>query len=143
MSYTMKEMTNEARAESSSLELCHARRNCDEIEMTNNPQQIAACGLYCGACKKFLNGKCPGCKENEKASWCKIRKCCQEKGFHTCAECDKDVKECKIHNNFVGKIFAFLFNSDRAACIRYIRENGEDAFAEKMAKDQQMTMKRE
>ena len=34
-------------------------------------------------------------------------------------------------------------NSDRAACIRYIRENGEDAFAEKMAKDQQMTMKRE
>ena len=143
MSYTMKEMTNEARAESSSLELCHARRNCDEIEMTNNSQQIAACGLYCGACKKFLNGKCPGCKENEKASWCKIRKCCQEKGFHTCAECDKDVKECKIHNNFVGKIFAFLFNSDRAACIRYIRENGEDAFAEKMAKDQQMTMKRE
>ena len=112
-------------------------------EITINPQQIAACGLYCGACKKFLNGKCPGCKENGKASWCKIRKCCQEKGFHTCAECDKDVKECKIHNNFVGKIFAFLFNSDRAACIRYIRENGEDAFAEKMAKDQQMTMKRE
>ena len=100
-------------------------------EMTNNSQQIAACGLYCGACKKFLNRKCPGCKENEKASWCKIRKCCQEKGLHTCAECDKDVTECKIHN------------SDRAACIRYIRENGEDAFAEKMAKDQQMTMKRE
>ena len=75
-------------------------------EMTNNSQQIAACGLYCGACKKFLNGKCPGCKENEKASWCKIH------------------------------------NSDRAACIRYIRENGENAFVEKMAKDQQMTMKR-
>ena len=111
-------------------------------EMTNNSQQIAACGLYCGACKKFLNGKCPGCKENEKASWYKIRKCCQEKDLHTCAECDKDVKECMIHNNFVGKIFAFLFNSDRAACIRYIRENGENAFAEKMAKDQQMTMKR-
>ena len=52
-----------------------------------------------------------------------------------------DVTECKIHNNFVGKIFAFLFNSDRAACIRYIRENGENAFAEKMAKDQQMTIK--
>ena len=100
--------------------------------ITINPQQIAACGLYCGACKKL----------NEKASWCKIRKCCQEKGFHTCAECDKDVKDCKIHNNFVGKIFAFLFNSDRAACIRYIRENGEEAFAEKMAKDQLMTMKK-
>ena len=26
-------------------------------EITNDPQQIAACGLYCGACKKFLDGK--------------------------------------------------------------------------------------
>ena len=111
-------------------------------DITITPLQIAACGLYCGACKKFLNGKCPGCKENEKESWCKIRRCCQEKGFHTCAKCDKDVKDCKIHNNFVGMIFAFLFNSDRAACIRYILENGEEAFAEKMAKEKQMTMKR-
>jgi len=45
MSYKMKEMTNEAKAESSTLELCHARRNCDEIEITITPQQIAACGL--------------------------------------------------------------------------------------------------
>jgi hypothetical protein len=52
------------------------------------------------------------------------------------------VKEFKIHNNFVGKTFAFLCNSDRAACIRYIRENGENAFAEKMAKEKQMTMKK-
>ena len=111
-------------------------------EVTITPQQIAAYGLYCGACKKFLNGKCPGCKENAKALWCKIRKCCQEKGFHTCADYDKDVKQCKIHNNFVGKIFALLFNSDRAACIRYIRENGKDAFAEKMARNRQMTMRR-
>ena len=123
-------------------------------EMTNNSQQIAACGLYCGACKKFLNGKCAGCQPSEGDApdlghplpkgfqRCKIRKCCQEKGFHTCAECDKDVKECKTHNNFVGKFFAFLFNSDRAACIRYIREHGEEAFATKMAKEKRMTMKR-
>ena len=51
-------------------------------------------------------------------------------------------KGMQLHNNFVGKIFAFLFNSDRAACIRYIRENGEDAFAKKMAKDNQMTIRR-
>ena len=110
--------------------------------ITNDPRMIAACGLYCGACRKFLKGKCPGCKENEKASWCKIRKCCLEKGIHTCAECEKDVKECKIHNNFVGKLFAFLFNSDRAACIRYIREHGEESFAKKMTEDKQMTMKK-
>ncbi len=29
--------------------------------------------------------KCPGCKNNEKASWCKIRQCCISKGYHTCA----------------------------------------------------------
>ena len=65
-----------------------------------------------------------------------------EKGFHTCAECDKDVKKCKIHNNLVGKLFAILFNSDRLACIHYIKEHGEDAFAKKMADDNQMTMKK-
>ena len=110
--------------------------------ITNDPQHIAACGLYCGACRKFLNGKCPGCKENEKASWCKIRKCCRERGIHTCAECDKDVKECKIHNNLVGKLFAFLFSSDRTACIHYIKEHGEDAFAKTMADKKQMTIKK-
>ena len=73
---------------------------------------------------------------------CRMRQGCEGLQVHTCAECDKDVKDCKIHNNFVGKIFAFLFNSDRAACIRYILENGEEAFAEKMAKEKQMTMKR-
>lgn len=122
--------------------------------ISNNPQQIAACGLYCGACRKFINGKCAGCQPSEEDNpglnqslskgfqRCKIRKCCRVKGVHTCAACDKDVKECKVHDNFVGKVFALLFNSDRAACIRYIKENGEEAFAEKMAQENQMTMKR-
>ena len=65
-----------------------------------------------------------------------------EKDFHTCAECDKDVKECKTHNNFVGKLFAFLFNSDRSACIHYIREHGEDSFAKKMVEGKQMTIRK-
>ena len=103
---------------------------------------IGACGLYCGACRKYRSGKCSGCQENEKADWCKIRKCSQEKGFHTCAECNKDVKECKTHNNFIGKVFAFFFRSDRAACISYIRENGEQAYAEEMARRGQQTMKK-
>ena len=111
-------------------------------EITVDTKMIAACGLYCGACKKYLMGKCPGCHENEKASWCKIRKCCQEKGFRSCAECEMDVKECKIHNNLIGKFFAFVFRSDRAACIRYIRENGEQAFAEEMTKRGEQTMRR-
>ncbi|MBU3835805.1 MAG: DUF3795 domain-containing protein [Candidatus Phocaeicola merdigallinarum] len=105
-------------------------------------QNIAACGLYCGACRKFLIGKCPGCKRNEKATWCKIRSCCQENKFNTCAECPHDVKECKVFSNWIGKVFAFLFNSDRAACIRYIKEHGEQAFAEEMTQRKCQTIKR-
>ena len=111
-------------------------------EITADTKMIAACGLYCGACKKYRIGKCPGCHENEKASWCKIRKCCIEKGIHTCAECKTDVKECRLHNNLIGKFFAFVFRSDRPACIRYIRENGEQAFAEEMTRRGEQTMRK-
>ena len=103
---------------------------------------IAACGLYCGACRKYLSDKCPGCHDNDKATWCKIRSCVSSHGFHTCAECSKDVNECKIYSNLIGKIFAFLFKSDRPACIRYIREHGEQAFAEELAERKCQTMKR-
>lgn len=105
-------------------------------------QNIAACGLYCGACRKFLTEKCPECKHNEKATWCKIRSCCQENKFKSCAECSHDVRECKWFSNWIGKTFAFLFNSDRYACIRYIKEHSEQAFAEEMTKRKCQTIKR-
>ncbi|MCR6509690.1 MULTISPECIES: DUF3795 domain-containing protein [Bacteroides] len=110
--------------------------------ITASKDNIAACGLYCGACRKFLSGKCPGCNNNEKASWCKIRKCCISKGYHTCAKCEHDVRECKIYSNLISKVFALLFNSDRPACISYIREHGEIAYAEEMSKRKCQTIKR-
>jgi hypothetical protein len=39
-------------------------------------------------------------------------------------------------------VFAFIFRSDRPACIRYIREHGEQAFAEEMTKRKCQTIKR-
>lgn len=108
--------------------------------VTADVRHIAACGLYCGACRKYLSAKCPGCRANEKATWCKIRSCCLQKGFHTCAECARDVKECKLFSNWMGKLFAFLFDSDRPACIRYIKRQGEQAFAEEMARQKKQTL---
>ena len=114
----------------------------DKKTITASTEYIAACGLYCGACRKYLNGKCPGCKQNEKATWCKIRQCCIEKEIHSCADCTMNVKDCKIHNNVIGKVFAFLFNSDRAACISHIKINGYKTFAEEMTKRKAQTMRK-
>lgn len=106
-------------------------------------QLIAACGLYCGACRRYLAQKCSGCHLNDKASWCKIRTCVYRRGLRSCAGCGKDVTECNTYSNLIGKIFAFLFKSDRPACIRYIKEHGEQAFAEEMAKDKCQTIKKQ
>lgn len=111
-------------------------------EIEANEELIAACGLYCGACRKYLSEECPGCHDNEKATWCKIRSCVKGNGYHSCAECCKNVTECKIYSNLIGKIFAFIFKSDRPACIRYIKEHGEQAFAEEMTKRKCQTIKR-
>lgn len=108
-----------------------------------NTELIAACGLYCGACRKYLSSKCPGCHDNEKATWCKIRSCTKGNGYHSCAECRENVAECKIYSNLIGKIFAFLFKSDRPACVLYIREHGEQAFAGEMTRRKCQTMKKQ
>lgn len=107
-----------------------------------NIELIAACGLYSGACRKHLAGKCPGCRLNEKATWCKIRSCVQQHGYRSCAECAKDVTDCRTYSNLIGKIFAFIFRSDRPACIRYIKAHGENAFAEEMTRRKSQTMKK-
>lgn len=106
---------------------------------------IAACGLYCGACRRYLNEKCPGCRENVKAAkWCKPRTCCLEKGYRSCADCKlySQVMECKDYNNFIAKIFGFIFRSNRKACIDMIKDKGYEGFAEYMAKQRLQSLKR-
>lgn len=102
--------------------------------MTDTTKPIAACGLFCGACRKFAKGACPGCPANEKAAWCDIRRCCIDRGYATCAECAEhaDPRECRKFNNFVGKVMGVLLNSDRFACVARIREVGVHAFAAEM-----------
>jgi len=109
-----------------------------------NSNNIAYCGLYCEACGKFINSKCPGCAGNEKASWCGVRKCCIEHGYKSCADCTAyaDPKECREFHNPVSRVIGFVLRSDRRSCIEYIRKNGYDAYAEHMASEKRMTMKR-
>jgi hypothetical protein len=112
-------------------------------EIVADRNLVAFCGLYCGACRSYLKGKCPGCKENVKASWCKVRQCCMENNFQSCADCTTiELLECKKYNNFISKMFGYVFNSDRPACIARIKEIGYDDFPVEMAKYKRQSLKR-
>jgi len=111
--------------------------------MTSNSKLTSFCGLYCGECKQYKKGKCPGCLKNEKASWCKIRTCCSENNYRSCAECEKSGPEkCKYFNNFTAKLIALFFKSDRAKGIQYINELGFEKFAEEMSRNHKMCFKK-
>ena len=105
---------------------------------------VAYCGLYCGACRKYLSEACPGCTENNKASWCKIRSCNIEHGFASCADCKEftNPMECKKFNNFVSRIFAVIFKSDRAACVAKIKSTGYDQYAAFMAENKLQSIRK-
>ncbi len=113
-------------------------------KIVSDPEMVAYCGLYCGACKAYLKGRCPGCHNNEKASWCKIRKCCDLNSYSTCAECGKftDPMKCKDFNNIFSKFFALVFRSNRAACIQQVKDTNIKTHADKMTELGMMTLKR-
>jgi hypothetical protein len=99
---------------------------------------VAACGLYCGECRVYLEGKCEGCSCNTKAEkWCKVKNCCKDNGYRSCAECKEffNVNNCKKFNNFFSKLFALLFRSDRKWCIEEIRKSDYEKYVEKMYKN--------
>jgi hypothetical protein len=113
-------------------------------EIVADQSLVAFCGLYCGACGSYLKGKCPGCAANEKASWCKVRACCIDNKYGSCADCTlvPDFMVCGKFNNFVSKLFAVILRSNRPACIRAIKQQGREAFARDMAEKKIMTIKR-
>jgi len=115
----------------------------NQKEIVADKSLIAFCGLYCGACRSYLKGKCPGCKDNVNATWCKVRQCCMENKFQSCADCTTiELMACKKYNNFISKAFGYIFNSDRSACINRIMEIGYADFADEMANNKRQTIKR-
>lgn len=112
-------------------------------EIVADGELVAHCGLYCGACRAYRKGKCPGCVENAEATWCKVRACCQERDYGTCAECAEfaDPKACRKFHNLFSRIIGFLLRSDRGKCIARIRAVGPEAFAREMAERRAQTLR--
>jgi hypothetical protein len=117
-------------------------KNSNEIIFDEN--LIAYCGLYCGACPRFLKGKCSGCKANIKSKWCKVKPCNIETGIKSCAECKKyvDVDICKSFNPIIIKVGEFVSKTSRKSGIQMIKEKGSSSFASYMAKNKLVSIKR-
>ena len=65
---------------------------------------VARCGLYCGACGAHRKGRCPGCQQNHKAAWCKVRSCCHANHYAYCADCTEypNPRDCPKFNNIIA-----------------------------------------
>jgi len=46
-----------------------------------------------------------------------------------------------MFNNFMGKVFGFLFGSNRGGSIAFIKEKGYEAYAAEIAKKGRMSVK--
>ncbi len=114
-----------------------------KLTITYDVNLVASCGLYCGSCKKYMNKKCGGCIKNEKASWCKIRTCTIEQEITNCSECKlTSIQSCNKLNNTIGKVFKFIFKTDRLASLEYITQHGVELYVEKMCSLNQMAIKK-
>ncbi len=113
-------------------------------QIKSDPSMVAYCGLYCGACGRYLKDKCPGCHENKKATWCAVRLCCIDNHYATCADCKQytDPNDCRKFNNVFSKIIGVVLRSDRAACIRQIKGMGVPAHADNMAATKRQSIRR-
>jgi hypothetical protein len=95
---------------------------------------LAYCGLDCGQCGAYRKERCQGChSERPMHRGCKVKPCAQEKNYSSCAECGEfeNLADCKKLNNFISKIFGFIFRSDRIGELNRIREIGLEKFKEK------------
>ncbi|MBN1499318.1 MAG: DUF3795 domain-containing protein [Spirochaetes bacterium] len=108
-----------------------------------NVSLVAFCGLFCGSCRAYLKGRCKGCSENTKASWCNIRKCCIENCIKSCAECTKNgIENCKDFRNPIAKIIEFFTGTSRAKCIDLIKKMDYEEFGEYMNKNKLVSVKK-
>ena len=104
-------------------------------EMSRDEYLIGHCGIYCAECPSLSSGKCDGCRgDSAKAAvvykQCKVKPCCVENDFFTCADCTifASTKECKKYNPLLLKIASWIESSDRSKSIEMIRSKGRAEF---------------
>lgn len=95
---------------------------------------LSFCGLYCGNCSGYkrglpLMGTCASCRAGGGSPECAIRKCCQEKNYRTCAECDT-LETCAFFDGFMHKVARVVFGSNKRENLCRIKEIGVEAFVE-------------
>jgi len=61
-----------------------------------------------------------------------VRKCATERKYLSCAECT-EYPECRKLNNFVSKMFAIVFRSNRKGNLQEIQKMGIEKWAEERA----------
>ena len=92
---------------------------------------LAYCGLVCSQCGAYVKGRCGGCHSDKPMNMgCKVKPCVQERNYSSCADCAdfENLKECKKLNNFISKIFEFIFRNDKIGNLNCIREIGAEKF---------------
>ena len=109
---------------------------------------ISYCGFYCGACPKYQKGQCKGCKGNTPDcavgyNACKVRPCCLENSYSSCADCKKhnSVKDCKDYNPLMIRFGQFITRTNRRKGIEMIKEKGTAGFLNFMIDKNWVTMK--
>lgn len=109
---------------------------------------ISYCGFYCGACPKFVKGQCLGCKGDKPKcavgyNACKVRPCCMQNAYATCADCTKykTVKDCKEFNPLMIRLGQFITSTNRRLGIELIKKEGEAAFVQFMAEKNWVSVK--
>jgi hypothetical protein len=95
---------------------------------------VSYCGLYCGACKKYINELCKGCKEKETPEWCKVKPCNESKKTDSCSECNEvnNYKNCTKLYPLSYKFGEFIAGMSREAGLNMIKNKGKIKFAEFM-----------
>jgi hypothetical protein len=80
-----------------SMKSAEAARSSKKVASTSkvalDPSLLSPCGVYCGVCLAFKNGKCEGCRDMTAARtkkgkvFCNISVCAIEKNLAACSDC--------------------------------------------------------